>query len=92
MTSDTLGEEFVDAHEAGQSGPNSDMDLHNNHVGALFAREHPNRTERQLCLAMRSANLGGKLGASGATERQLYWVLPTSPPLKPGPKSVCDSL
>lgn len=68
------------------------MDLHNNHVGGLFAREHKNRNERQLCLAMPSANLGGKLGASGATERQLYWIFSTSTPLKPGAKSHCDDL
>lgn len=85
-------EEYADAREAGGSGSHHDMDLHNNHVGGLFAREHPKRNERQLCLAMRSANLGGRLGASGATARQLYWIFPTSPPLKPGAKSQCSAL
>lgn len=90
--SETLREKFVDAHEAGQTGPDPEMDLHNNHVGGLFAREHPHRTERQLCLAMRPANLGGKLHASGAKARQLYWLFPTSPPMEPGAKSICNDL
>lgn len=36
---------------------------------------------------MRTANLGGKLGASGAGPRQFYWILRTSLPFKPGAKS-----
>lgn len=36
---------------------------------------------------MRTANLGGKLGASGAGARQFYWILRTSLPFKPGAKS-----
>ncbi|HEU4657609.1 MAG TPA: hypothetical protein VFR97_08800 [Capillimicrobium sp.] len=90
--SDTLGEEFADAHEAGGSGAAHEMDLHNNHVGGLFAREHPKRNERQLCLAMKSAIRGGKYGAAGATERQLYWIEKTQNPWRPGPDSVCDEL
>jgi YD repeat-containing protein len=54
----------------------SNMDLHNNFVGAHFANASADRRKNKgrLCTGMRRAVFGGKLGANGARVHQLYWL------------------
>jgi len=54
----------------------SGMDMHNNEVGNLFAkRSEANRhSDYRICVGMRRATFGGKMGRRGATPLQLYWL------------------
>lgn len=80
---ESLALDYATAHEAEQrrnpsasKRAGAQMDLHNNKVGHLFAKssEARRKTRQRLCIAMRRATFGGQFGASGAGERQLYWI------------------
>jgi YD repeat-containing protein len=75
--------EYATAHESDAQASRkplvknaSDMDMHNNKVGNLFAkRSEANRhSDYRICVGMRRATFGGKMGRRGATQLQLYWL------------------
>jgi hypothetical protein len=87
---DDTGYKYADAHESVDHGDlqqyndpdpknaelrrKSLMDRHNNRVGYYSGLKRHKRSSTNLCLAMRSADIYGQLGRTGATKYQLYWI------------------
>jgi YD repeat-containing protein len=87
---DDTGYKYADAHESTLHGDlkqyndltpanaelrrKSLMDRHNNMVGYYSGLKRDRQSSTNLCLAMRSADIYGQLGRTGATKYQLYWI------------------